>query len=384
MYLLCDTANDACDPWFAWLASVIIFGTYMGLLSTVGQLVLARKKTLNYLLALLFLGLGLLQGTVLLFALGLSAQWPRLIVLHLPVLACIGPILYSIHKIIQDPALEGEIVGLGPKHALLPFAFLVGYGTLALVPERLLVEQLDAFRAGTAVWYIELLYEVPGAAVLLYILALVRESRDLFRLTVLREEWTARVLLYLVAATFANHSVAGLYLLTRNVYFLLISSAMMAGSLCVAYLIGRWQPAYFQNLQEVAQANRRRYARSLLTGADLETLRENLIHTMERDRLYRDEDLSLSSLADDLAISPHQLSEFMNQNLGKNFAAFVNGYRVQEACDLLSGDPGRSILDIGYEVGFRSKTSFHRAFVRFTGTTPSAYRETHKLDPQKI
>ncbi|MCB1305376.1 MAG: AraC family transcriptional regulator, partial [Leptospiraceae bacterium] len=67
-------------------------------------------------------------------------------------------------------------------------------------------------------------------------------------------------------------------------------------------------------------------------------------------------------------------SEYLNNNLGKSFSKFVNEFRTKEACTLLLQKPYRSILDIGFEVGFRSKTSYHRVFMQNTGLTPSEFR----------
>ncbi|GBF37339.1 DNA-binding helix-turn-helix protein [Leptospira johnsonii] len=127
-------------------------------------------------------------------------------------------------------------------------------------------------------------------------------------------------------------------------------------------------------LQEVSQAARQKYARSLLSGVNRHALRESLTQLMEKEKLYRDEKLGLADLADELALSTHQISELINQEMGKNFSAFVNDYRIKEACELLQKEPDRSILDIAFEVGFATKSSFHRAFQKHTGKTPSEFR----------
>ena len=95
---------------------------------------------------------------------------------------------------------------------------------------------------------------------------------------------------------------------------------------------------------------------------------------MEGRKLYANEDLSLSSLSKELDISMHQLSQFLNEHLKKNFARFVNEYRVAQAQKLLIEKRDQTILKIAYEVGFNSQTSFHRAFVGIVGLTPSQYR----------
>ncbi len=76
-----------------------------------------------------------------------------------------------------------------------------------------------------------------------------------------------------------------------------------------------------------------------------------------------------------LFITPHQLSEFINDLLGMNFASYINQYRVEEAKSILVNKPEESTLAIGFQVGFGSKQSFNTIFKQQTGTTPSGYRK---------
>ncbi|EQA43827.1 DNA-binding helix-turn-helix protein [Leptospira broomii serovar Hurstbridge str. 5399] len=362
------------NHWSFWvLVTFAIFGTYLGLLLCIGQSVIERKTALNRLLALLFLSLGILEGTGLCMVMGYFNEIPRVVLLHIPVLGSLGPILYGIHKIIQDSEFEDSALGLSRKHFVLPGLIWAAYGIVFFLNLSELQNGFQKFVSTRGLF--DLIFYVPLLVLAGYILGLLKGTRMLFKIAVLREEWTARVLLYIVLATIANHSVGALYLAGKNSIFLLISADMMTLSLCVSYLIGRKYPAYFQNLQKVARETNSKYSRSLLLGMNMETLRENLRLAMETEKLYRDEDLSLATLAEELALSPHQLSELINQEMGKNFSAFVNEYRIREACELLKEEADRSILDIGYEVGFRSKTSFHRAFIKQVGLPPSEFRE---------
>lgn len=355
------------------LVSFAIFGTYLGGLLCIGQNILERKTALNRLLSLLFVSLGLLQGTCLFYVFGLSSSFPRIVLLHIPVLGSIGPILYGIHKIIQNSEFEKSALGLSPKHSILPgIIWILYFFGSVFVPESLKVG-IRTFSETRSI--LDLVFLIPLLILAAYIAGLLRGSRILFKPNVLKEEWTARVLLYIILATIANHSVGAFFLLDKNPLFLLVSASMMGLSLCVSYLIGRRYPAYFQNLQEVARVTFQKYSRSLLQGMDIATLRENLLKAMEVEKLYKDDELSLASLADEIGLSSHQLSELINQEMGKNFSAFVNEYRIREACELLTKSKDTSILDIAYEVGFRSKTSFHRAFQKEVGVPPSEFRE---------
>lgn len=359
-----------------FLISYTVFGSYLGFLLCTGQMVLNKITALNRLLALLFVCLGALQISVLCIVYEPENFYPRLILLYLPVLGTIGPVLYGIHKIIQDPNFEQTKFGLRIKHWILPGILWTIY-LLSFVKRSSEIEDEIRFfltERSSADWICVL----PLGILISYILSILKGSRMLFKGEILRNEWTARVLLFILCATILNHSVATLFLIDRNVFFLLLSSSMMAFSLCVSYLIGRKYPQYFQNLQNVAMETAKKYARSLLQGIDRNTVRENLLQCLEKEKIFRDEDLTLSTLADELALTPHQLSEFINQEMGKNFAALINDYRIRDACDFLLNEPERSILDIAYEVGFRSKTSFHRSFQKGTGLSPSEYREKNR------
>lgn len=99
---------------------------------------------------------------------------------------------------------------------------------------------------------------------------------------------------------------------------------------------------------------------------------------METEEPFRDPALNPQQLADALALAPHHLSQIINESLGVNFATFVNGYRV-EAVKVLMEDPAhahKTLLALGLEAGFNSKTSFNRVFKQQTGLTPSQYQKS--------
>ena len=102
---------------------------------------------------------------------------------------------------------------------------------------------------------------------------------------------------------------------------------------------------------------------------------EKLRVLMDRDAVYRDQDLSLETLAAQLEILPKHLSQIVNEHLQQSFRDFVNGYRVEEAKRQLREDPQLTVLGIAHQVGFNANDAFYRAFKKVTGTTPSTYRK---------
>jgi len=63
--------------------------------------------------------------------------------------------------------------------------------------------------------------------------------------------------------------------------------------------------------------------------------------------------------------------------LKKSFYDVINSYRVEEAKRLLLDEKNRNytILSVGFEAGFNSKTTFNPVFKKFTGVTPTEYRD---------
>jgi AraC-like DNA-binding protein len=102
-----------------------------------------------------------------------------------------------------------------------------------------------------------------------------------------------------------------------------------------------------------------------------------IISLMENDKLYQETQLTLQNLADKLLLPSYQVSQVINDGLKKNFYDLVNGYRVEEAKRLLLDPKNKNytILSVGFEAGFNSKTTFNTVFKKFTGHTPTEYRE---------
>jgi len=114
-----------------------------------------------------------------------------------------------------------------------------------------------------------------------------------------------------------------------------------------------------------------------------EKIVHDITHLMEKDRLYQESELTLQELADKLDLPAYQVSLALNEGMRKNFYDLVNGYRVAEAKRLLLDPKNASftILSVGYEAGFNSKSTFHTVFKKFTGATPTEYRNKHQLHP---
>ncbi|WP_405201436.1 helix-turn-helix domain-containing protein [Dokdonia sp. LLG6352-1] len=98
------------------------------------------------------------------------------------------------------------------------------------------------------------------------------------------------------------------------------------------------------------------------------------------DKIYRDHTLDRNAVAALLNISPSYVSQIVNAITGYNFSTYINRYRVAEIKKIIVNEEFQnySLLAIGLECGFSSKTTFHNSFKKITGMTPNAYRKLHK------
>lgn len=117
--------------------------------------------------------------------------------------------------------------------------------------------------------------------------------------------------------------------------------------------------------------------------ADLERL-ESL---MSKDEVWKEEGLTIASLALRAGIPETQLRRLINDCLGyRNFPSYVNAHRIAAAKTRLS-DPGEarvSISTIAYDIGFASLGPFNRAFKEESGVSPSEWRRKALEDPSPI
>lgn len=85
---------------------------------------------------------------------------------------------------------------------------------------------------------------------------------------------------------------------------------------------------------------------------------------------------SLPDLAQQLNTSVHVLSQTINEGLGKSFFEMTAEYRVEEARRLLKEFPHVKVEEIAEQVGYNSKSSFNTVFKKYTGQTPSEFRQS--------
>lgn len=106
-----------------------------------------------------------------------------------------------------------------------------------------------------------------------------------------------------------------------------------------------------------------------------------LSQLMTTKKLFLDPEICLIKLAAEMDCTPHIISYIINNGYNENFYQFINRYRIDEAKKMILNPKMDylSLLGIGFEVGFNSKSTFNSTFKKISGQTPSEYKKSNAL-----
>jgi|SRR6185437_2521129 len=165
-------------------------------------------------------------------------------------------------------------------------------------------------------------------------------------------------------------------------YFLLAFNLVVAAVLVfvIRVLMRGLRQSYFltferENLYGIYAASK-----ATMPAADRdekEKIMQTLLQHMQRGKPYLDPELTLDQLALQLSLKPRILSQAINEIRQQNFFDFINHYRIDEAARMLTNpeDKKITVLEVLYQVGFNSKSSFNTLFKKYTGLTPTEFRQ---------
>lgn len=134
-----------------------------------------------------------------------------------------------------------------------------------------------------------------------------------------------------------------------------------------------------KDLKKEEQLPAQKYNKSALPKAVLGEYKEKLDYLINEEKIYLDNELTLELLAKKMKMPMHHLTQLFNVYLGENFNQYINRFRINYACELLSNNKDLlSIEQIAFNSGFNSKVSFNRHFKNLLGYTPTEYAVKNK------
>ena len=127
----------------------------------------------------------------------------------------------------------------------------------------------------------------------------------------------------------------------------------------------------------------KQHALSLKKDEDTEALYRKIEAHIKVHETFRRQDISLSTLASELGISPNKLSSVLNHYYKLKFVDFINTYRVNYIKNLMASPEAIhhfTIEALAGNAGFASRSAFYTAFKKLVGMSPIQYARNIKSE----
>lgn len=378
-----------------WVQLAAAAGAVQGVFLSVALLAHRGNQTANRLLAALMSAFTIYLASSVYYASGVFYRYPHFFGVSYQMPWVFGPLVYLYTRAASDRAWRFQrrhllhFVPVAVSTLLaIPYYLMSGAEKIA-VYERLqtgalpaLIAAVDPFKFASGIAY--------SVATLLYL----RRHRNRIRHSYSNTDRVNLTWLLRLAAAAAAIWVLATSLRLGAVGPQLRDAHVSLGIAIVVYGIGyrglrqteivayesieAEQPSAAVSVTAPEPATPRQERPASLSVAEAERLERDLLALMATERPWKDPDLTLADLAVRLESTPHKVSELLNARLRQTFYDFVNGYRVEDVQRrIASGETRtRTILNLAFDAGFASKSTFNQAFKTRTGQTPSAYKRT--------
>jgi len=324
----------------------------------------------------LLLALNFIDGLLLLH--GYYQHRPRLAFWEDSNALLYGPLIYFFSLRVKNGA-----IGFQPKMLLhfLPFiiftGFVLHYHTFSSIVEtKELLAEIVTYRMGPKV----LLGVLPIFVHLLTYMTvsyklLIRHKEDLKHYySSIEISWAFEILKMILLIFSISLAITFVqYLGEKQVFpILLFLLNILTIFLLARILLRALRQPMFQTVRN-APAHRP-------SAKEIETVQEGVEKLLEEKKLYMNPQLTVTDLADELGVSKRIISYTINNSMAENFYDLINQYRIKEAQRILmeNRDSKFTVLELLYQVGYNSKSSFNTQFRKKTGMTPSEFRRLHK------
>ncbi|RHX85954.1 helix-turn-helix domain-containing protein [Leptospira stimsonii] len=344
-----------------------IFGGFLAFLLAIPDLLLPKRTKFQTYFSIVLILIGALQLLNEIVFQGVLRDPSIYLVFSLPFLFTIGPVAYlAIRAIVEEEFRFGILSAISLLPAIvIVFPISILFSTVRSFPWNFPFSELnEAERLFKALYLVSALYSFLYGILILRILSSVQERK-------------LKLLIWISFIDFFFVSIFGFLGICVEFFFLKVSSWVVTLALCLVYYVRKKYPELEETIHvELVKA---KYSRSRLGGLEVDSILKELETMMKAEKAFQDEEISLSSVAERVSLSTHQLSELINRKLNKSFFVWLNQYRIEEAKRLLY-ETDKTVIEIAMEVGFNNRSSFNEAFLKFTQKTPVGYRKLSRED----
>lgn len=351
-------------------SSVLIFGALFGLLWAMHIFVSWTKvKTMAWIL--LIASIWLLSGAY--FFSMTHLVYPYFYALHFPFVFLCGPLFLHYYRLVVRE-VDSKFFNFHLIPSCLALFVILPYQLLDLDSK---IKFLEGFRTGNMSFYHVLIMSLNvgvKVSILSYLTPIIFLNLPLLKRSNEISRESKGIFIFIIILIYIDLMIGLIGFIIKSFFLVKLSALLLPLNLFIFFILSSRYPEIVIGLQK--ELKRNRYENSKIKNLDVNYILEKLEEIFKSERAFADEDISLPKVAEELKISPHQLSQILNEKLNQTFPQYVNSYRVNEAKKLMVEDSNRSILSIAFAVGFNSKASFNRSFKNISGFTPQEFRKS--------
>ena len=358
---------------------LLVFSTFLFIRKT--------RNTSNYILGLQLFSqaAGIFSGFCSIQSSYFSQNNPHFFLIGYPFMFLWGPTFYLYVKSVAFSDFKFKLTWL--VH-FIPFFIVLVFLSVTFFPlspeekirlissRELLLSKyslyIDIFIRGHVLFYI-----IKSFKVLSDIKKKLKESFSSISVTNL--SWIRFLVIGFVAAYIISFIFIFTYVYILRTYYPALIISVIAPYFIyfnIIYFKAWFQPEIFAGIEENIK-----YKSSKLTKNEAEIWIDKLKHHMIKEKPYLNPDLTLNQLAEDLNISYRVLSQIINEYFNQNFYDYINTLRIEESKKmLLDFSSKKTVLEVLYETGFNSKSTFNNIFKKMTGMTPTEFRKKNQQE----
>jgi len=179
-----------------------------------------------------------------------------------------------------------------------------------------------------------------------------------------------------------NNTLEKLGKANNNILFLIIVSSLLISILSIFTFfvfknIKKEQQITLDSIKKELKTAKTKSNSNKLSEVKSKILLKAIINTIKEKELFLNPEFSLNMLSNILGINHYYLSSVINSDWGNNFNDLINTFRIEKAKNMLKNPKNLNIktIDICFEVGFNSSTTFYRVFKNKLNMSPKEYRK---------
>lgn len=130
-----------------------------------------------------------------------------------------------------------------------------------------------------------------------------------------------------------------------------------------------------EDSSQISSKTQTRRPASGIESAQADELWEKILHVIEDLEGWRNPEISLNSLSEQVLSNRTYVGEAFKRNTGMTFTEYINKRRIDSVVEVLTRNPKSHIQDVFLDAGYRQRSTAWKNFHKFMGVSPTEFIE---------